>query len=53
MVRGLLTPGARVPGRFSVMGFITRDTPLENLRICYKAARRFGRIELRAQGPSA
>ena len=53
MVRGLLTPGARVPGRFSVMGFITRDTPLENLTIRYKAARRFGRVELMAQVLSA
>ena len=45
MVRGMLTPGARVPGRFSVMGFITRDTLLENLRVCYDAALRWGRID--------
>ncbi len=44
MVRNLLTLGTRIPGRFSVTGFVTRDTPLENLRSCYDAALRYGRI---------
>jgi hypothetical protein len=44
MVRELLPPGTRIRGRFPVLGFVTRDTPVENLRICYHAALRHGRI---------
>jgi hypothetical protein len=44
MVRGLMTGGARVPGRFQVMGFVNRVTPLENVRAAYEAGRAFGRI---------
>ena len=47
MVRGLMTPGARAPGRFQVMGFVTGATPLENVRACYAAARRYGVIARR------
>ena len=49
MVRRMLTPGARLPGRFRITGFLTRNTPLENLRSCYETARRYGAIEA---GPS-
>jgi len=44
MMRGLLTPEAKVPGRFSILGYVTKDTPLENVRACYDAARRYGTI---------
>jgi hypothetical protein len=44
MLEKLLGPGAKVPGRFQVMGFVTRDTPLENIRACYEAGRRLGTI---------
>ncbi|MFH1569032.1 MAG: uroporphyrinogen decarboxylase family protein [Gemmatimonadota bacterium] len=46
MMRDLLTPGARQPGRFQVAGFLTRHTPLENVRLCYEAGRRYGAIHL-------
>ena len=44
MMRRLLTPAARQPGRFSVMGFILRGTPLENIRLMYEAGKKHGRI---------
>ena len=44
MTRDLLQPGCKLPGRFQVMGFVTRHTPLANVRACYEAARRHGRI---------
>jgi hypothetical protein len=44
MMRGLLSPGARLPGRFQVLGYVTRDTPLANVQLAYEAGRRFGRI---------
>ncbi|HOS91903.1 MAG TPA: uroporphyrinogen decarboxylase family protein [Armatimonadota bacterium] len=45
MMRRLLTPGAKQPGRFSLLGYVTRHTPLENVRACYEAALEFGRIQ--------
>ncbi|MCC6444791.1 MAG: hypothetical protein IT210_15190 [Armatimonadetes bacterium] len=45
MMQGILTSAAKRPGRFALMGFITRDTPLENIRLCYESCRRNGRIE--------
>jgi len=45
MVRRLLTPGAKVPGRFQIVGFLTRRTPLRNVRACYRAGRKYGVIE--------
>jgi hypothetical protein len=44
MMRDLLTPRCRAPGRFQAMGFVTRHTPLSNVRACYESARRHGRI---------
>lgn len=44
MMRGMLTKSARVPGRFYVMGFLFRDTPVENARAFYEAGRRHGGI---------
>ncbi|MDO8587202.1 MAG: uroporphyrinogen decarboxylase family protein [Armatimonadota bacterium] len=45
MMRNLLTPAAKLPGRFQVVGFVTRDTALENVRACYEAGLRYGVIE--------
>ena len=42
MMRDLLTPGARVAGRFQVHGFLSRHTPLDNVRRCYEAGLRYG-----------
>jgi len=44
MMRDLLRPGCRLPGRFQVMGFLTRHTPLRNVRACYESALTHGRI---------
>ena len=44
MMRGLLSPAAKIPGRFQVMGFVTRDMPLDNVRVCYEAGREYGVI---------
>ncbi|MHB9034220.1 MAG: hypothetical protein ACYC6L_14370, partial [Anaerolineae bacterium] len=44
MVQGLLQPGARVPGRFNIVGFVERDTPLENIRIAYQAGIQAGQV---------
>lgn len=45
MMADLMTPGAKLPGRFQVLGYITRDTPPRNLEICYRAGREYGVIE--------
>ena len=45
MMKDLMTPGAKLPGRFQVLGYITRDTPLRNLEICCRAGREYGVIE--------
>ncbi len=50
MIRGLLTPAAKIPGRFQILGFITRDTPLENIELCYNAGIEYGRIEANMRG---
>lgn len=42
MMRGLLAPGARLPGRLNVVGFVSRDAPLANVHACYDAGRRYG-----------
>ena len=44
MMRDLMAEDAKVPGRFQLMGFVNRVTPLENVRACYEAGREFGRI---------
>lgn len=44
MMRGLLNPRTRLPGRFQVMGFVQRDTDLENVRHCYELGRRYGSV---------
>ena len=45
MMSGLLTPGAKRPGRFQILGYVTARTPLENIREAYLAAEIFGEIE--------
>ena len=44
MMRKVLTPGAKIPGRFQILGYVTRDTPLENVRACYQAGLRHGTV---------
>lgn len=46
MIRQLLKPESKLPGRFQIMGFLTRETPLENMQVCYQAGRRHGVIKL-------
>jgi uroporphyrinogen-III decarboxylase len=46
MLRELLTPGAKQPGRFQVMGYVCRDTPLENLQACYEMSRKHGVVSV-------
>ena len=43
----MLTKPARLSGRFSIMGFLFRDTPLENARSFYESGKQHGRIDLR------
>lgn len=45
MMRKLITPGTQLPGQFNIVGFVSRETPLENIRACYAAGREFGVIE--------
>ncbi len=45
MMRELLTPEAKQPGRLQIVAFAWRDTPLEHLRVCYEAGKRYGAIE--------
>ncbi len=49
MVRGMLTPGACIPGRFNIVGFVERDTPLENIRTCYESGVAAGQINQPAE----
>jgi hypothetical protein len=44
MVQGMLTPGARIAGRFNIVGFVERDTPLENVAHFYHAGVQAGQI---------
>ena len=44
-MRKLLSPEAKIPGRFQVLGYVTRETPPENVRACYGAGRKWGAIE--------
>lgn len=44
MLRGLLPPEAKIPGRFQITGYLMRGTPLHNVQICYQAARKDGII---------
>ena len=44
MIKQLLKPEAKIPGRFSIMGFLDRETPLYNVKICYEAGRKYGVI---------
>ena len=45
MIRGLMTAGAKQPGHFQIMGFIVRNTPMDNVRAAYAAALRYGEID--------
>jgi hypothetical protein len=44
MMRSILNPTVKIPGRFQLMGFVNKLTPLENVRACYEAGREFGVI---------
>lgn len=44
MMKQMLTPEAKMPGRFSIMGFLTQDTPVRNTQICYQSGRKYGII---------
>ena len=44
MMRRMLTPSAKRPGRFQIMGFIVADTPLENVKAAYEAGLKYGQI---------
>lgn len=45
MFKNLMTPDAKVSGRFNVLGYIGRDCRIENIRKCYQAGLKYGRIE--------
>jgi hypothetical protein len=45
MMRSMLTDTAKRPGRFQIMGFLLRDTPLSHVRAMYEAGRRYGVIQ--------
>jgi hypothetical protein len=45
MMRRLLTPRSKLPGRFALKGYLSRYTPLQNLATCYQAALEYGAIE--------
>jgi len=44
MMAGLLTPAAMRPGRYNIVGFVMPNTPLDNLRTCYRIGRELGAI---------
>ena len=44
MMRGMLTPGAKKPGRFRICGFILPGTPVANVRMAYEAGLQYGLI---------
>lgn len=45
MALKLLRPGAKIPGRFQIMGFIHKETRLANIELFYQLAKEHGRIE--------
>jgi len=42
MVQGLMTPEAKQPGRFSLMGFAQKKETLDNLLYCYNVSKQYG-----------
>ena len=44
MMQKLLSPEAKLPGRFSICGFVHRDTDLHNVEVCYASARKYGQV---------
>ena len=42
MMRSMLTEEAKQPGRFLVMGFLLRATPLSHVQAAYEAGKRYG-----------
>lgn len=44
MMRQLLTPRARLPGRYQILGYVTRETPMSNVQACYQAGLEYGVI---------
>jgi hypothetical protein len=45
MIQQLLSSEVKIPGRFQIMGFLTQDTTLHNVRVCYQAGRKYGIIK--------
>lgn len=46
MVQGLMTPGAKQPGRFSLMGMLQSKDALQNILYCYDMVKQYGKINL-------
>lgn len=51
MMRAMLSDTARKPGRFSISGFLVRQTPLAHVRAMYEAGKRYGAIADEAKAP--
>jgi hypothetical protein len=45
MLRRLLRPENKLPGRFQIRGYVHRLTRLENLALCYRLALQYGTID--------
>ena len=45
MMKMLLNPGTKLPGRFHIKGYVHRNTKLENVKLCYAMGKRLGIIE--------
>ncbi|MFA5857755.1 MAG: uroporphyrinogen decarboxylase family protein [Elusimicrobiota bacterium] len=45
MVKQLLRPETKIPGRFNIIGFIHKETRLENIELCYNLVRKYGIID--------
>lgn len=45
MVKKLLHPGTKLPGRFMLSGYVHRLTRLENIAQCYRLVKKYGVIE--------
>jgi len=43
-IKGILTEGAKVPGKLTLLGYIPKGTPLEHLKIMYESGKRHGVI---------
>ena len=44
MIVRLMTPGAKQPGRFSLLGYVQRDSRLDAVRLIYSLIKQYGKI---------